>query len=77
VASADGTSLATGVVQPAISEVSKKIGAQVLKPSAASRSANTTPTALLEDPVALETVPFRPLPAHFGVGLTAFYFAPS
>jgi YhgE/Pip-like protein len=70
-----GVSLATGVVEPAISEVSKKIGAQVLKPSAANGSASTTPTALLEDPVTPETVPFRPLPAHSGVGLTAFYFA--
>jgi Protein of unknown function (DUF3533) len=70
-----GVSLATGVVQPAISEVSKKIGAQVLKPSAANGPASTTPTALLEDPVTLETVPFRPLPAHAGLGLTAFYIA--
>jgi YhgE/Pip-like protein len=70
-----GVSLATGVVQPAISEVSKKIGAQVLKPGTASGSASATPTALLEDPVTLESVPFRPLPAHSGVGLTAFYFA--
>jgi YhgE/Pip-like protein len=70
-----GVSLATGVVEPAISEVSKKISAQVLKPAAANGSASTTPTALLEDPVTLESVPFRPLPAHSGVGLTAFYFA--
>jgi YhgE/Pip-like protein len=70
-----GVSLATGVVQPAISEVSKRIGAEVLKPGSASASASTTPTALLEDPVTLESVPFRPLPAHSGVGLTAFYFA--
>ena len=70
-----GVSLATGVVQPAISEISKKIGTQLLEPSAGNGSASTTPTALLEDPVSLETVPFRPLPAHSGVGLTAFYVA--
>ena len=70
-----GVSLATGVVQPAISEVSKKISAEVLQPSATDGAASTTPTALLEDPVSLEAVPFRPLPAHSGVGLTAFYFA--
>jgi YhgE/Pip-like protein len=70
-----GVSLATEVVQPAISEVSKKIGAQLVAPAAGNSSASTTPTALLEDPVALETVPFRPLPAHSGLGLSAFYVA--
>jgi YhgE/Pip-like protein len=70
-----GVSLATGVVEPAVTEVSRKISAKVLKPSAANAPTSTIPTALLEDPVSLETVPFRPLPAHSGVGLTAFYFA--
>ncbi len=70
-----GVSLATAVVQPAIAEVSKKIGAQVLKSSAASGSARAGPTALLENPVTLTATPYRPLPPHSGLGLSAFYFS--
>ena len=68
-----GVSLATAVVQPAIAQISKKIGAQLLQSSAASGSASAGPTALLENPVTLAAMPYRPLPPHSGLGLSAFY----
>ncbi len=68
-----GVSLATAVVQPTIAQISKKIGAQLLQSSAASGSASAGPTALLENPVTLAAMPYRPLPPHSGLGLSAFY----
>jgi YhgE/Pip-like protein len=66
-----GVSLAAGVVSPAVAQISRDIGEQLLRSSAA----GTTPTALLEDPVSLTTVSYRPLPNHSGLGLSAFYIA--
>ena len=70
-----GVSLAAGVVQPAISAVSKKIGSQLLKSTATSGQPSAAPKALLEDPVSLSPVDYRPLPSHAGLGLSAFYGA--
>jgi YhgE/Pip-like protein len=70
-----GVSLAAGVVQPAIGAVSKKIGSQLLKSTATSGQPSAAPKALLEDPVSLRLVDYRPLPAHAGLGLSAFYGA--
>jgi YhgE/Pip-like protein len=70
-----GVSLASGVVQPAISAISKKIGAELVKSTATSSQATAAPKALLEDPVSLSVVQYRPLPPHSGLGLSAFYIA--
>ncbi len=70
-----GVSLAAGVVQPAVSAVSKELGSQLLKSTAASGQPSAAPKALLEDPVSLDSVAFRPLPSHAGLGLSAFYAA--
>jgi YhgE/Pip-like protein len=70
-----GVGLAAGVVQPAISAVSKKIGSQLLKSTATSGQPSAAPKALLEDPVSLSSVDYRPLPSHAGLGLSAFYAA--
>lgn len=69
-----GVSLATGVLQPAVDKISQGIGRKVLAPAA---KAGTThaPAALLADPVSLSTVTYRPLPAHSGLGLSAFYIS--
>jgi YhgE/Pip-like protein len=72
-AGTEGVGLATGVLQPALRQASRQIGLQLLA-VAASRGAAHAPTdVLLADPIALSTVPYRPLPAHAGLGLSAFY----
>lgn len=69
-----GTSLAAGVLQPAASAISQKIGQGLLPISAAS---NHSPTlrAEIADPVTLSVVIYRPLPAHSALGLSAFYIS--
>ncbi len=68
-----GVSLATGVLQPALAKVSAEIGQQLRAeihgpPSGAQ-------AALLSDPVIASQVPYRPLPRHTALGLSAFYIA--
>lgn len=76
-----GVSLATGVVQPAVAAISAQVGQQVLKASSAGGSAgsgadsNSALQALRADPIRLTAVVYRPLPAHSGLGLSAFYVA--
>jgi YhgE/Pip-like protein len=72
-----GVSLATGVLEPALADISKEIGAR-LWPSTSSGSSTATssaPTALLASPVSVSTVTYRSLPSHAGLGLSAFYIA--
>jgi len=66
-----GVSLAEGVLEPALAKVSQGIGRH-LRAVAAPDSA---PAALLAAPVTVTPVVYRPLPAHSGAGLTAFYVA--
>ncbi len=70
-----GVSLATGVLQPALTQASQKIGAQVLAARAVSGHADPSVRALLADPVAQEVTTYRPLPNHAGLGLSAFYLS--
>jgi YhgE/Pip-like protein len=66
-----GVSLAEGVLQPALADISSNIGKQLeakATPDAADR-------ALLANPVTVSTETYRPLPAHAGLGLSAFYIA--
>jgi YhgE/Pip-like protein len=69
-----GVSLATGFLEPGLGIASKQIGTQLLArvPSAASTPATR---AILHDPVVVTTTPYRPLPPHSGLGLSAFYIA--
>ncbi|HXW88651.1 MAG TPA: DUF3533 domain-containing protein [Streptosporangiaceae bacterium] len=73
-AGVEGTSLATGVLQPALAAASRQIGSQLtaLVPTRA-----TTPVsrAFLADPITVVTVPYRPLPSHSALGLSDFYIA--
>ena len=66
-----GVSLAEGVLQPALSEISVSIGQHLT----AVPAAGTADRALLADPVTVSTETYRPLPAHAGLGLSAFYVA--
>jgi hypothetical protein len=68
-----GVSLALGVLQPALADVSHTIG-EHLKATALSGSAGV-PNALLANPLTISSVAYRPLPAHSGLGLSAFYVA--
>jgi YhgE/Pip-like protein len=70
-----GESLATGVADPALTQISGKIGQQ-LSASAANRSKPTANAAAVAlDPVRLAAVPYRPLPPHSALGLSAFYIS--
>jgi YhgE/Pip-like protein len=68
-----GTSLASGVLTPAISAISQGVGKSVSAkvPSGADISANLT--AQRAHPVSLQSIPYRPLPDHTALGLSAFY----
>ena len=67
-------SLATGVLQPALSHASGVIG-EKLMPLASAHSARAAPATVLGDPVTVSVVPYRPVPPHSALGLSAFYIA--
>ena len=69
-----GTSLATGILQPALAVASRQIGRR-LAPLVPAGSQAPATKLLLADPVTVATVPYRPLPDNAGLGLTAFYIA--
>jgi YhgE/Pip-like protein len=69
-----GTSLATGILQPALAVASRQIGRHLASLVPAASQAPAT-RLLLANPVAVTTVQYRPLPNNAGLGLTAFYIA--
>jgi YhgE/Pip-like protein len=69
-----GTSLATGILQPALAVASRQIGRH-LAPLVPAGSQAPATRLLLADPVAVTTVQYRPLPDNAGLGLNAFYIA--
>jgi hypothetical protein len=70
-----GVSLATGVVQPAISVISAKIGQRLSSLIPAHGRTTATMKAQRSDPITLASVPYRPLPPHSALGLSAFYIS--
>lgn len=71
-----GTSLATGVAEPALSEISRDVSSQLAKLApASSATGNAASAALRTDPLTIATQTYRPLPDHSAVGLSAFYIA--
>lgn len=68
-----GVSLATGVTQPALAAISKKVGGQLSAQAGASTPASANP--FQANPIAVTTTPFRPLPSHSALGLSAFYIS--
>ena len=69
-----GTSLATGVLQPALQHASEKIGATLTKDTASSHRSSAV-QAQLTDPIRLSVSVYRPLPSHSGLGLSPFYLS--
>jgi YhgE/Pip-like protein len=69
-----GTSLATGILQPALAVASRQIGRH-LAPLVPAASQAPATRLLLADPVAVTVVQYRPLPDNAGLGLTPFYIA--
>ncbi len=73
-----GVSLATNVAQPALTAISTAIGQQLTaQADAVSPGGSSTgaANAYRSNPVAVTTVPFRPLPSHSALGLSAFYIS--
>ena len=66
-----GVSLAEGVLQPALAEVSRTIGNHL----EAEAAPGGPDRALLANPVTVSAETYRPLPAHAGLGLSAFYIS--
>jgi hypothetical protein len=67
-------SLATGVLQPALSHASGAIGQQLMSLSS-QHPARAASSAVLADPLTVSVVPHRPVPPHSALGLSAFYIA--
>jgi YhgE/Pip-like protein len=67
-----GVSLATNIAQPALAAISAKVGAQL---SAQSGATQAGANAYRSDPITVTTTPFRPLPSHSALGLSAFYLS--
>jgi YhgE/Pip-like protein len=72
-----GVTLATGVVQPAIEVISRETGKRLssLIPASAQGPPTADVAAQRADPITLVSVPYRPLPAHSALGLSAFYLS--
>ena len=70
-----GVSLATGVADPALVAISHAVGAKVAGTVPGATTTNASPDALRANPLTLETVPYRPLPPHSALGLSAFYIS--
>jgi YhgE/Pip-like protein len=69
-----GTSLATGILQPALAVASRQIGRH-LAPLVPAASQAPATRLLLADPVTVTIVQYRPLPNNAALGLSAFYIA--
>jgi YhgE/Pip-like protein len=67
-----GASLATNIVSPALAAISTKVGSQL---SAQSAGPPTSANAYRANPITVTTTPFRPLPSHSALGLSAFYLS--
>jgi YhgE/Pip-like protein len=67
-------SLATGVLQPALSHASSVIG-EKLTPLSSTHPTRAAPSPVLADPVTVSAVPYRPPPSHSALGLSPFYIA--
>jgi len=67
-------SLATGVLQPALSQASREIG-QKLTPLSSAHTVRAAPSPVVADPVTLSTVAYRPPPPYSALGLSPFYIA--
>jgi len=67
-----GVGLATGVLQPALAQISHGIGQRLL-PLRTATKPNSAASAVLNDPLSTAVVAYRPFPSHAALGLSAFY----
>jgi YhgE/Pip-like protein len=67
--------LASGVIQPAVTQISRAIGQRLTPLSTSAAKANSVNAAALANPIAETVTKYRPLPPHSGLGLSAFYIA--
>ena len=70
-----GVSLATGVADPALVAISHVVGSKVAATVPGQPTSSPALVALRKDPFTLATVPYRPLPPHSALGLSAFYIS--
>jgi YhgE/Pip-like protein len=70
-----GVNLATGVLQPAIRAISRDIGKRLSAQIPVTGQTTANAAAQRSDPVTLLSVPYRPLPSHSALGLSAFYLS--
>lgn len=70
-----GVGLATGILQPALAQISQKTGQQLLRSGTVSGAGGDGVKALLASPITVAVVAYRPLPPHSALGLSAFYIA--
>ena len=68
-----GVSLASGVLTPAVADISAQLGTKLAAQSTSAVRANPVLARELADPVTLTTTTYRPLPAKSALGLSAFY----
>jgi YhgE/Pip-like protein len=70
-----GVGLASGVVTPAVTVASHRIGRQLLTAARLKPTPTGATRAVLADPITLSSVEYRPLPPDSALGLSAFYIA--
>ena len=70
-----GVNLASGVLSPAIAQISPQIGSHLSALATPATQDNPVLADRLADPITLTTATYRPLPDHSALGLSAFYIA--
>lgn len=70
-----GVELASGVLEPAVGRSSRVIGRRLLAAARPAAPAGSATAAVLADPITFQSLPYRPLPSHSALGLSAFYIA--
>jgi YhgE/Pip-like protein len=70
-----GVNLATGVLTPAIAQISPQIGSRLSALATPASRGNPILAGRVANPITLTTSTYRPLPDHSALGLSAFYIA--
>jgi YhgE/Pip-like protein len=70
-----GVSLATGVANPALAAISHGVAHKVADAVPHMPAPSASAAALRTNPFTVTTVPYRPLPPHSALGLSAFYIS--
>ncbi|HTZ87248.1 MAG TPA: DUF3533 domain-containing protein [Solirubrobacteraceae bacterium] len=74
-AGTEGASLAGGVLQPALAQISHAIGQRVAVLVSRRGAPSAAASAVFANPLAVATTPYRPLAKKAALGLSAFYAA--